>query len=223
MTNKEIFRAWAPLNKKWVDWVRPVPFIAINDKTEVFQPSDFMLPCVAKLDKNDTSTAIIVDLPGEQSVEAGMLLAQHCGYRPIPIYNGVMEQDGSRATTDNHSVLSALVWGASVLPNVELRDDAPPVFLTDTNRLNTNRLDCSIFDNSWDVYPQDIPSEEYFLKNGITKIVVISDKGVPRDLQAIFAEWPKKKVEILWTDGCDEPKPTKKRWSFFKFKDKRDD
>ena len=222
MTNKDIYKIWAPAHKKWVNWVRPVPFVAINNKTKIFQPSNLVLPCLSHLDKNDTTTAIIVDLPGAQSVEAGILLAQH-GYRPIPIYNGVMEQEGARATTDNHSVLGALVWGSSILSNVELKDDAPPVFLTDTNRLDEYKLDCSIFDNSWDVYPQDLPSEDYFLKNGITKILVISNKAVNRDLKAIFAEYPKKKVAIYWTDGYEEPKRVKRWCNFFGLKNRRDD
>lgn len=223
MTNKKVFRVWAPLNKKWVDWVRPVPFVAIGDKTRTFQPSNFVLPCLSMLNKNDKTTAIIVDLPGTQSVEVGLLLAQHCGYRPIPIYNGVMAQKGSRATTDNHSIANALVWGASILPNITLEDDAPPVFLTDTNRLDSYKLDCSIFDNSWDVYPQDIPSEDYFIKNGITRIVVISNKAVSRDLKAIFNEYPKKQIPIFWTDGYEELKRISNRRRLFSWKNKRDD
>ena len=224
MTNKDIFKIWAPVGKRWVDWVRPVPFVAMQQyKMMKFTPSNLTLPCLECLDKNDTSTAIIVDLPGAQSVEAGILLAQQHGYRPIPIYNGVMEQKGSRATTDNHSIFNALVWGASILSNMELRDNAGPVFLTDTNRLQSYKMDCSIFDNSWDVYPQDLPSEDYFLKNGITKILIISNKAISKDLKAIFAEYPKKKIQIFWTDGYQEPKQIKKWWYLFGSKNKKDD
>ena len=27
MNAKEVYKLWAPFNKKWTDWVRPVPFI----------------------------------------------------------------------------------------------------------------------------------------------------------------------------------------------------
>ena len=180
MTNKEVYKIWAPFGKKWVDWVRPVPFIPINNKTETYQPSlynlDIMFPSLNDLNKNDSSTAIIVDFPNNKSVEVGLLLAKHYGYRPVPIHNGVLEQDGARATTDNRSIASALLWGATILSKeIEIKDDAPPVFLTDTNRLQRYRIDDSIFDNSWDVYHQDLPSEDYFLQNGITKIVVIGN------------------------------------------------
>lgn len=209
MTNKEIFKIWAPFNKKWTDWVRPVPFVTINNNTKGINPSNFILPCLNYLNKNDSSIAIIVDLPGTQSVEAGILLAKQFGFRPIPIYNGVIEQFGARATTDNSSIANALVWGALELSKIEFKDDVNPVFLTDTNRFQRHRIDLSIFDNSWDVYHQDLPTEDYFLKNGISKILVISSK-LSKDLKKIFSEYPQKKIEIYLSDGYEEPKCIRK-------------
>lgn len=214
MTNKEVYKIWAPFGKKWVDWVRPVPFIPINNKTETYQPSlynlDIMFPSLSDLNKNETSTAIIVDFPNNKSVEVGLLLAKHYGYRPIPIHNGVLEQEGARATTDNRSIASALLWGATILSKeIEIKDDAPPVFLTDTNRLQRYRIDDSIFDNSWDVYHQDLPSEDYFLQNGITKIVVIGN-SLSKDLKKIFKDYPHKKLQIYFTDGYTKLKCIRK-------------
>ena len=210
MINKDIYKSWAPFNKKWVDWVRPVPFIYIDDNLRKFQPINFTLPCLSSLNEEDMSSmAIIIDLPGTQSVEAGILLAKQYGYRPIPIYNGTMEQKGSGATTDNTSILNALVWGADMLSHIEIKDNANPAFLTDTNRLQRHRIDASIFDNSWDVYHQDLPTEEYFLKNNITKILVISDK-LSKDLKKIFSEYSQKKISIFLSDGYEDPKCIRK-------------
>ena len=30
MFNREIYKIWAPTNKRWVDWARPVAFIGID-------------------------------------------------------------------------------------------------------------------------------------------------------------------------------------------------
>lgn len=207
MTNKEVYKIWAPYNKKWIDWVRPVSFISINENTKKYKPSNFLFQKFEGLDitKEDKSIAIIVDLPSVQSVETGIFLAKEFGFRPIPIYNGTIEQIGSRATTDNTSISSALVWGASLLKNIEIENDACPVFLTDKNRLQRHKLDFSIFDNSWDVYHQDLPTEDYFLKNGISKILVISNY-LSKDLKTIFANYPKKAIQIYLTDGYSKPK-----------------
>lgn len=207
MTNKDIFKIWAPSHKKWVDWVRPVPFVTIGKNIQKFYPSNITLPFVSCLE-NKKSIAIIVDLPNTQSVEAGIFLSQY-GYRPIPIYNGTMEQNGVMATTDNKSIQSALIWGAVALSNIKLPDDAPPAFLTDTNRLQRHKANESVFDNSWDVYHQDLPTEDYFLNNGIEKIIVVSNK-LSKDLKDIFAEYPHKKIQIFLTNGYDEPRCIRK-------------
>lgn len=206
MTNREIFKIYAPANKKWVDWVRPVPFMEINDNTPPYTPLNYILPCVKFIDTKNT--AVIVDLPDIRSVEIGILLAKN-GFRPIPVYNGVKEQTGSKAVTDNSAIIPALVWGAGVLSELELPDNAPPAFLTDSDRLQQHKISISLFDNSWDLYHQDLPSEKYFLNNGIERILVISNK-ISRDLKAIFYDYPEKKVEIWWTNGFDEPKRIKR-------------
>lgn len=204
MTNKECYKIWASFDKKWVDWVRPVSFIKINEKIKHFQESGLKIISFDSIKIIDKDMAIIVDLPGTKSIEVGIILAK-LGYRPIPIYNGTIEQKGARATTDNSTISSALVWGAHKLINIKLLDNANPAFLVDKNRLERHRIDNSIFDNSWDVYHQDLPTEEYFLNNGITKILVISD-NLSKDLKKIFKGYSKKKLSILLTNGYEEPK-----------------
>jgi hypothetical protein len=209
MTNKEIYKIWAPCGKEWISWVRPVPFIYINKNTPPPQLTLMGLPFLSNLHLDDKKTAIIVDLTGDDSVEAGILLAKQYGYRPIPVYNGVQEQPGARAASDNSSILGGLVWGASILSTMNISDDAPPAFLIDSNRLNRYRSDCSIFDNSWDVYHQDLPTEEYLLNHGIERIVVIG-QFLAKDLKRIFADYPKKQIAIYWTDGYSKMKCLKK-------------
>lgn len=210
MTNKDIYKIWAPVGKRWVDWVRPVPFLLINNKTSCLHLQNLAFPHLSYLDKNNKNTAIIVDLLGSQSVDVGIALAEQFGYRPIPIYNGIMEQEGARSTSNNWSIANNLVWGAYQLINIDISDDAPPAFLTDSNRLRRYKLDCSIFDNSWDVYHQDLPTEDYFLNNGISQILVISNDGIAKDLKKIFEGYSKNKISIFWTDGYHDPKCIKK-------------
>lgn len=204
MTNKEIYMQWAPIGKKWVDWVRPVAFVQMPGYTKKYNVSKLSFRNIEYVEKGCRDTAVIVDLPGVHSIEEGLSLAKY-GYRPIPIYNGTIEQEGARATVDNQSVGVGLALGAVELAKIELCDDAPPAFLTDSNRLHQFRGDLSLFDNSWDVYHQDLPSAEYFLNNGIKKIVVVGD-SVAKDLKKILYGFQKKKIEIFWTKGYEMPK-----------------
>ncbi len=194
MTGKEIYKIWAPSGKKWVDWVRPVPFVEIKENVKDYYSSNLRIPVLHQMKTPEKDMAVIVDLPGVESVTMGIALAQ-MGYRPIPIYNGTIEQSGARATVDNQSVTKALVWGAVELAKLDLPEDAPPAFLTDSNRLHRFKMEPSIFDNSWDVYPQDLPSADYFIQNNIRKILIIGE-SVSKDLQKILYEFQKKEIEI---------------------------
>lgn len=248
MTGKELYRIWAPPGVKWVDWVRPVPFVALSACSKSYyvpemkpyvtgeEPPEAVRSNVKNIGpgrgqnpagednialntqkqivdnaawagKNTPAgldTIFIVDLPGAESVKKGIELAGK-GYRPIPIFNGTIEQQGARATTDNQSVVEALRRGAEQLKKLELQEDATPVFLLDSNRLNRFKMEVSLFDNSWDVYPQDLPSADYCKAQGVCRVVVIG-KRLSKDLKKILYAYQKKGLEIFLTNGFEEPK-----------------
>ena len=214
MTVKEIYKIWAPFGKKWVDWVRPVPFVEMNYYTKMYNYSDFAISPVNYTDGTSKDTAFLVDLPGMESVKEGLALAR-LGFRPIPIFNGTAEQTGARATTDNQSVSLALALGASELEKLEIEEDAMPAFLTDRNRLQRYKMDVSVFDNSWDVYHQDLPSAEYLWDNGVRKLVVVSET-VAKDLKKILYVYQKKNIEIYLTNRYEQVKKVRIRKPFIK-------
>ena len=199
-----MYEIWAPAGKKWVDWVRPVPFVSMSEYSKGYHISEFSIPSSDYIDEKYKGAAIIVDLPGIESVLEGIALA-HAGYRPIPIYNGTIEQKGARATVDNQSVGIALAWGASRIKQIEISDDAMPAFLLDSNRLNRYKMEISVFDNSWDIYPQDIPSADYMINNGIDKIVIVGNT-VSRDLKKILYQYQQKKINIFLKKRYEEMK-----------------
>lgn len=206
MRGKEIYKIYAPNGTKWIDWVRPVSFVAIdtyNRKPIV----DWLDRKAMFLKKYQQDTAIFIDLPGKESIELGIGLA-HMGYRPIPVFNGTDEQQGSQATTNTYLIESCLINGSQKLKNIKLKNDANPVFLLDSYRTNRYRAKESIFDNSWDLYKQDIPSAEYFKQNGINKIIVVGEVIQP-DLKKIFLKFQEKGIEIYITDGYIFPKKVK--------------
>lgn len=187
-----------------MDWVRPVPFIAINKDSRICEVSNFSIPNVNYIKEVQLDTAIIVDLDGNDSIKEGLGLAK-IGFRPIPIYNGTNEQQGAMATVNNHAIEAGLIKGALELDKMNISYSAPPVFLLDSNRMNRFKMNLSIFDNSWDIYDQDIPTAEYFLKYGINKIIVRGDK-IQKDLGKILYKFQKKNIQILFTNGYEEAK-----------------
>ena len=217
--SREIYRYWASASGKWSPWVRPVPFINIGvgskgiyesySLVDLFDGSDEDVKALAR------NTAIIVDVPGDKGVMAGLNLAKN-GFRPVPLYNGTIEQEGARAVSDNNSASEALLWGTRLLNEMTFEDDAMPVFLLDSNRLNRHRRKRTLFDNSWDIYAQDMPSAKFLADNGVEKVIVISEK-ISRDLKDILFKYQKGKLEIYLKKIYDEPRKIKIR----KFKGKR--
>ena len=206
MRGKEIYKIYAPNGAKWIEWVRPVPFVAIDTYNR--KPiANFLDRKAMFLKKYQQDTAIFIDLPGKESIELGIGLA-HMGYRPIPVFNGTDEQQGSQATTNTYLIESCLINGSEKLKNIKLENDANPTFLLDSYRTNRYRAKESIFDNSWDLYKQDIPSAEYFKQNGINKIIVVGEVIQP-DLKKIFLKFQEKGIEIYITDGYIFPKKVK--------------
>ena len=169
-----MYEKWAPRGCKWVEWVRPVPFVAIEKSSNPIEYVEFQTHDISYLKELPKDTAIFVDISGDSSIEEGISLAKF-GFRPIPIYNGTNEQEGSIGVVNNHEVEDSLLWGAMELDKITIAKDAPPAFLLDRDRTNMYQMDDSVFDNSWDIYDQDVPSPEYFLENGITKVIVIGD------------------------------------------------
>lgn len=204
MTGKDIFKIWAPVGAKWVDWVRPVPFIGIKEKTKLYTVTDFIISDIKYINKLDENTAIIVDLPSSDGIKEGLGLAK-LGFRPIPLYNGTNGEQGAISILNNQEIETDLIYGALELKKIHIRDDAPPAFLLDSNRTHRFKMNVSVFDNSWDIYSQDMPSVEFFKQNNINKIIVRGEK-IQRDLKRILYKFQKENIQILLTNGYEEPK-----------------
>ena len=207
MNRKEIYKIWAFRDGKWSTWVRPVPFVGIDSSYQNHEWIDYIIPTIHYLPGYQSDTAIILDIDGIDSIKEGIALAK-LGYCPVPIFNGTNPQQGTKGTTDNQRIEPVLVWGAQELQKIKRIDNAAPVFLLDANRLNRYKVNPSIFDNSWDIYPQDIPSPHYFLKQGITKIIVRGNQLHP-DLSKVLYPYQKNHIQILFTNGYEEPKMIK--------------
>ena len=203
MKGKEIYKIFAPNNAKWTEWIRPVPFVAIDtyNRKPIY---DWVDRKVTFLNKYENDTAIFIDLPGKESIELGISLAR-MGYRPIPLFNGTDEQQGSQATTDTYLIESCLINCSEKLKSMSIENNANPVFLLDSSRINRYRDKESIFDNSWDLYKQDIPTAEKFMENGINKIIVVSNT-IQRDLRKIFFYFQDAGIEIYLTDSYNNAK-----------------
>ena len=206
MLGKDIYKCWYKENNKWCKWIKPTLFIDLDNQI-LKDVVDYEIPHIYYIDKLRDDTAIIIDEDGDSSIKEGLAL-MNFGYILVPLFNSPYPLPNSKSLVSNLSIATLLIWGGTILKDKTVSDVAPPVFLLDKNRLNRYHKDKSIFDNSYDIYSQDLPSSNYFKNNGIKNIILKSDKINP-DLNEILNKYRKNGLNILYTNGYETPKKAK--------------
>ena len=212
--NIETYKIWAPEGSKWADWAKPVLFAAIKGDQQ-FLGKGLASPQIKWISELQRDTVIIVDLPDKEGVEEGLALAR-LGWRPVPLYNGVNPKPGFAgigvidtqpfAVLEMQDLETALYQGGKLLQTIEIPLDAPPAFLLDSRRMyETGKLP-GYYDNRWCVFPQDMPSADYLLKNNIKNIIVRSGR-ITDDLSHILLRYRDRGIDIFLCDGENPPAP----------------
>src|SRR5688572_14611752 len=127
MSGSEIYESWAPDDRVWSQWVKPVLFTYCVTGIP-FAPQPVEWP---KLDApNDRNTALVIDLPRELAVEYG-IAAAHDGYWPVPLFNCAFAPN---AVLNVGTLIDRLALGSQELQSSSVPMDAPPAFLIDSKR-----------------------------------------------------------------------------------------
>ena len=194
-SNLETYKIWAPDDAIWTQWAKPVLFIRQPDSINKVELNIPEIKWIQSLERN---TMIIVDLPRHSGVEESLGLAR-LGYRPVPLYNGV---DGPSLSTivKVHDIVKALYKGADELVSCNIRADAPPVFMLDSNRMSGSGKQPGKYDNRWCVFPQDMPSAAFIMNNGINRVIVRAD-SIANDLSHILWRYQKEGIDIYQCNG----------------------
>lgn len=209
--NYETYRIWAPDDALWTQWAKPVLF-----SREPRQHTDLANEAMAEwAPGHDNSMALIVDLPGESSVLEGIALAKK-GFRPVPLYNGVYGPNKSAMAIDVTGIVNALYQGANELTMISISDDAAPVFLLDSDRLEGDLYKVGKYDNRWCVFPQDMPSASFLLSHGISTVYLRSNE-IQNDIVHILRRYQEKGIKIYHVNASLTSKNlTVARPSYFK-------
>jgi hypothetical protein len=205
MSSSEIFQIWAPNDRVWSQWAKPVLFAHCTDLP--FIPPAAEWP---RLDApNDRATALIIDLPRELAVEYG-IAAAHDGYWPVPLFNCAF---GPGAVLNVSTLIDRLIIGAQELGRGSVPLDAPPAFLIDSKRMNPEGpLLPGNFDNRYIILPQDFPSAGFLRAHGITRAAwihrrvpgfVFTEKPAD-DLAHVLRRWQDAGIEIFATNLDDQ-------------------
>ncbi|MCL2522749.1 MAG: hypothetical protein FWE36_07835 [Erysipelotrichales bacterium] len=199
-SRKELFSIWAPKDGfVWTRYAKPALFVHA-EHVRAKSVTVANIPSEIK-QFSDGKTAIIADLPGDESILVGLGLIKN-GYRPVPLFNGIHETNTGRLSSiiDNTPIINALVGGANIVESAIIANDAPPVFLLDSNRNKEVSETENSFDNQWSVDFDDLPNVEYMRRQGIRKILIWTSGKVNDDLIPILQAYESVGIEAVIYD-----------------------
>lgn len=195
MNPLEAFQVWAPEHAPWSPWVKPVLFAAATPGRR-----DLVAWGAARDEAQRRWTpllspeaALVLDLPGPLALALALECAAHGG-RPVPLFNAC---PGPSEVLNSDAICTGLVEGASALSQANLADDAAPVFVLDSRRLEA-RPSPGQFDNRWVVFPQDFPSAARLLAARIRRVILVQEgRHEPRtDLAHVLLRWQRDGLAI---------------------------
>lgn len=218
MDGEPVFDVWVPRAALWSPWAKPVLFAHIkymNDYSQVtFEEIQIERP-------KSAGTAIVVDLPGIESIGLGLELAR-LGFRPVPLFNAcpapsVYVGDIIPEAVPTHALLAALVQVAEHLKSIDLPKDSPPAFLLDSNRLAEGKpIVPGLFDNRWVVFKTDFPSAGLLLRHEIKQVEFIHRSQPREDILDVLRDWSQSGILLHHIDlahpGPPNPLKPKPAW-----------
>lgn len=214
----------------WSPWVKPVLFAEIQQVGESVIAEDIVLESRDSYSVGfRQDTAVIVDLPGAESLKAGYVLANE-GHRPVPLYN-TTSGTGQRLLVSEDVVINVtdLVLRLALMPPkfvvAAIERSGPPAFLLDRRRLKGGPAP-GTYDNRWMVFPQDFPSANFLKSRGIKQAVVLQDGGTQPedDLRHVLLRWQEAAIRILVKDTTswsgptpiEVRRPSRFRWAIYR-------
>lgn len=206
MTKEDIFQAWAPSSVVWCNWTKPMLFAQADLAARWSSESGVGDFDTRRITPADGMGAIIVDLPGAQSVAAGLALATK-GYRPVPLYSGIAAPGATDfEIVDVRSIVAALVAGADAMAQMQLSGDAPPAFLLDANRrYGRGEILPGQFDNRSISLPTDFPSANFLLSRGIKHVTIVQPNRLQpqEDLAHTLRRWQEAGM-VIFVQSLDD-------------------
>lgn len=204
----EMLNAFQPKSQKWMPYFVPTLIQALQFETLRSQLKPIFLPdmqesygrgqTIAKdflvNAENPSETAIILDLPGRDSVAVGAGLAE-AGHL-ITTFDNFPHPLG---VAPSHETLAAMLYYAGEIEakQAAAKADAPPIFLLDSKRLENYASADTQFDNR---YLAKVPSAEKLQELGIKSVLYVTPDRTRQqeldDLNEDFVEYQSKGINV---------------------------
>ena len=221
-TRSELFDMWAPPQSTWWTWTSAVLFAQLPPRLALTEQKIPRLELDSLQSWLGSTVAVVVDLPGAESIHWGINLAWR-GYRPVHIFNAspgptqTLEFQPSVpaqpiVVVEMGELIEAFYAATEELKQLQLPPDAPPAFLLDSMRVKGHHPPQEeMFDNRWVVFSPDFPSAQFLQRHGLTRALLIQlDSLQPQeDLAHVLLRWQEGGVEIYAKQLSDSNAPAR--------------
>jgi hypothetical protein len=208
LNQTEMLNAFQPKSEKWMPYFVPTLVQALQFETLRGQLMPIFTPDMQEAygrgqtiardflgnAENRSETALIVDIPGRDSVALGAGLAE-AGHL-VTTFDNFPHPLG---VTPSHETLAAMLYYASEVESKQAAapQDAPPVFLLDSKRLENYTSADTQFDNR---YLAKIPSAQKLQELGVKSVLYVTADRTRQqeldDLNEDFVEYQSKGINV---------------------------
>lgn len=221
---ENLFKVWSPkTGSPWFPYAKATLFASADSNKQlvlaatgvVSKPLQDRLSGSPSLSWTSSGTAIMVDLPQDESVIVGAHFAERYGFQPVALFNNWPHV---RGVVNCEVVLTGLIALASQMASVASKTSPqrPPLFIVESSRLGNRQPNENDFDNRYFLSEEDLPPSSYLKQHGITRFYYIHEdlmSGNPYvetdDLNPYFCTLAKEGIQIfkVSVDSLDKPEP----------------
>jgi hypothetical protein len=208
LDQSRMLNAFQPKSEKWMPYFVPTLIQALQFETLRAQLSPIFVPLMEVAyargqtiardflanAENPSETAIILDVPGRDSIALGAGLAEAAHL--ITTFDNFPHPLG---VTPSHETLAAMLYYAGEIEAKQktVQEGAPPVFLLDSKRLENYTDADAQFDNR---YLAKVPSAQKLQELGIKSVLYVTPDRTRSqemdDLNEDFVEYQSKSINV---------------------------
>jgi len=205
MYHKQAFQVWTPA-RAWA-WTRFAKAAQFQNEA-AFAPSEENRAYAGRLIATDlpfdlqaydyANTIVIIDLPAVESISYGLKLYQQTGLQPIPMFNAVTgtHTGGRHDVVATGDITAALAAGTYVLATGTAAESPFASFLFDYNRDNSLEYGADVYDNRWNVTPNDLPDAAYLTDSGVKKVLYLTNGTPHNDIAEILSAYQRSGINV---------------------------
>jgi hypothetical protein len=203
MTRERVFDIWKGRGHPWTKWVKPCVFDAVpavtDSAAEELPPYRAESPPWASIDTQwlRDDAAVIVDLPGEESLLLGLALGER-GLRQVLVINGCSAEG---EVVDMRPVIDMVRVGARFPRAFPSAASMRPAFVLDSRRDGGGREPApGAFDNRWTLFEDDLPDARALAAHGVAEVVVVHRGPLIDDLAGALRGYARRGLRLRGRD-----------------------